>query len=142
MPAPCRSWPTPWIELASLFVDDSPLSADLHGLSAVTLQRRYELDTAVAVPVVVPVHKRHHPLAGFFPAGEWAAWVIRTVFGSPEQGFRVRVVVADARTGERPEHAQFFQATLQRGGAQLFEKPAARRCRYPRGGSAAVFFPC
>ena len=55
MPAPCRSRPTPRIELASLFVHDSALAADLHGLTAVTLLRRYELDTAVALLVVVPV---------------------------------------------------------------------------------------
>ena len=83
--------------LARLLVDHSAVTADLHSLTVVALVRRDELDPAVAVPVVVPVRKRRHPLAGFFHAGEWAAWVIRTVFGCSEQGFRVRVVVADAR---------------------------------------------
>jgi len=47
------------------------VTADLHGLSAVTLLRRHELDAAVAVPMVVPVDKRHHPLAGLVFAGKW-----------------------------------------------------------------------
>ena len=40
------------------------MAANLAGLTAVTLLRRYELDAAVAVLVVVPVHKRRHPLTG------------------------------------------------------------------------------
>ena len=35
--------------------------ADLHGLTAVTLLRRYEFDAAVAVLVVVPVDKAGVP---------------------------------------------------------------------------------
>jgi hypothetical protein len=35
--------------LACLFVDDSAVTADLHGLSAVTLVGRHEFDPAVAV---------------------------------------------------------------------------------------------
>ena len=48
--------------LASLFVDDIALSADLHGLGAVALLRRYELDPAVSVLVVVPDDERVDPL--------------------------------------------------------------------------------
>jgi hypothetical protein len=33
------------------------MPADLHGLATVSLVWRNELDAAVAVPVVVPVHK-------------------------------------------------------------------------------------
>lgn len=40
--------------LPYLFIDDSTVMADLYGLTAVTLLRRHELDTAMAVPVVVP----------------------------------------------------------------------------------------
>lgn len=89
--------------------------ADPLGLTVVTLLRRYELDTAVAVLVVVPVDKRRQPLTGLVLAGEWLTRVIRSVIHRPEQGFRVRVVVADARPGERPEHAQFLQAAFQLG---------------------------
>jgi hypothetical protein len=43
--------------LTCLFVDDSAVAADLHGLATVSLVWRNELDAAVAVPVVVPIHK-------------------------------------------------------------------------------------
>ena len=71
--------------MACLFVDDSTVAADLHSLTVVALLRRYELDAAVAVPVVVPVHKRGHPLAGLFHAGEWPPWVIGPVFCCAER---------------------------------------------------------
>jgi hypothetical protein len=43
--------------LTCLFVDDSAVAADLHGLATVSLRRSYKVDAAVAVPVVVPIHK-------------------------------------------------------------------------------------
>ena len=101
--------------LAGLFVDDSAVEADLHGLAIVTLLGRHEFDPAVAVPVVVPVDELDDPLTGLVFRGKWLAGVIRPILHRPEQRFRVRVVIADARPGERPEHAQFFQAALQRG---------------------------
>ncbi len=54
--------------LAGLFVDDTPVPADLHGLAAVALVGSDELDAAVAVPAVVPVHKRRHPQTRFLRA--------------------------------------------------------------------------
>ena len=50
--------------LAGSFVDDTAVTADLHGLAIVTLLRRHEFDAAVAVLVVVPVDKLGDPLAG------------------------------------------------------------------------------
>ena len=43
--------------LAGSFVDDSAVTADLHGLAIVTLLGRHEFDAAVAGSVTVPVHK-------------------------------------------------------------------------------------
>jgi len=43
--------------LTCLFIDIGTMLADLHGLATVSLRRSYEFDAAVAVPVVVPVHK-------------------------------------------------------------------------------------
>ena len=43
--------------LACLFVDDSAVTTDLDGLTAVALVGRHEFDAAMAVPVVVPVRK-------------------------------------------------------------------------------------
>ena len=40
------------------------MPTDLQGLTDVPLLGRHELDPAVAVPVVVPIRKRRHPLAG------------------------------------------------------------------------------
>jgi hypothetical protein len=48
-----------------------------------TLLRRYELDAAVTVPVVVPVDKRHHPLTGLALAGERLTRVIRPILPAP-----------------------------------------------------------
>jgi hypothetical protein len=50
--------------LACLFVDDSPVTTDLSSISVVALLGRHEFDAAVAVSVVVPVHKWRHPPAG------------------------------------------------------------------------------
>ena len=40
---------------AGLFVDDSAVTTDLDGLTAVALMGRHEFDAAMAVPVVVPL---------------------------------------------------------------------------------------
>ena len=48
------------------------------------LVRRNEFDAAMAVLVVIPIHKRRNPLAGFFFAAEWPVGVIRPVFNSAE----------------------------------------------------------
>ncbi len=53
------------------------MTADRHGLTALSVLGRYELDPALAVPVVVPAHKRDHPLTGLVLAGERLTRVIR-----------------------------------------------------------------
>ena len=90
--------------------------ADLYGLPAVALVGRHELDAAVAVPVVVPVHKRGHPLTGLVLAGEWSPWVVRPVFCRSEQRFGVGVVIGHPWPREGSEHAQLLQPALQRCG--------------------------
>ena len=80
------------------------------------LNRCHESDAAVAVPLVVPVHERHHPAAGVGLAGEGAHWVVRPVFHRPEQRLRGGVVVAHPGSGEGSEHTQLLQAAFQRGG--------------------------
>jgi len=91
------------------------VAADLHGLAIVTLLGRHEFDAAVAVLVVVPDDERRHPLTGLVFGGKWLAGVFRPILHRPEQRFRVGVVVADTRPGERPEDAQFLQSAFQRG---------------------------
>lgn len=71
--------------LAGSFVDDSAVTADLHGLAIVTLLGRHEFDAAVAVLVVVPVDKLGNPLTRLFFGGKWLAGVIRSIFHRPEQ---------------------------------------------------------
>ena len=71
---------------------------------------RDEFDAAVAVSMVVPVHKRRHPLACLVFAGKWPARVVRPVLDRSEQGFRVGVVVGDPWPGEGSEHAHLLQA--------------------------------
>ena len=45
------------MSLTCFFVDDSAVTTDLDGLTAVALVGCHEFDTAMAVPVVVPVRK-------------------------------------------------------------------------------------
>ena len=65
MPAAGGSAPACWIGSTSLLVDLGSLLANCRGGSTVALVGRQEFDSAVAVPIVVPVHKRSHPLAGW-----------------------------------------------------------------------------
>ena len=37
--------------MARLFVDDSPLTTDIHSLASVSLHRSHEFDAALAMPV-------------------------------------------------------------------------------------------
>ena len=101
--------------LAGSFVDDTAVTADLHGLAIVTLLGRHEFDAAVAVLVVVPVDELGDPLTRLFFGGKWFAGVIRSILHRPEQGFRVRVVIRHPWPREGSEDAQFFQAAFQRG---------------------------
>ena len=68
-----------------LLVDDAPLTKDLYGLAAVALMGRHEFDDAVALPVVVPVHKAVRPVATFLLARVRTPRVIRAVLCCPEQ---------------------------------------------------------
>lgn len=90
-----------------------------------TLIGHHELVAAVAVPVVEPVNERRHPLAGSLHAREWPAQVVSTVFGRPEQRFRVRVVIRHPWSGEGSEYSQLLQTAFECCDPQLFEKPAA-----------------
>ena len=58
---------------------------DLHGMAAVTLLSRHELDPAVPVPIIVPVDKRSGPLTGLTFGGKRLAGVVRPVLHRPEQ---------------------------------------------------------
>ena len=69
-----------------LLVDMGSLLADCRGGTAMALMGRDEFDAAVAVPVVVPIHKCCHPLAGLVFAGERPARVVGPVFDRSEQG--------------------------------------------------------
>jgi hypothetical protein len=71
--------------LASSFIADSTVTADLHGLAIVTLLGRHELDAAVAVLVVVPIDELNDPLTRLFFGGKWLAGVIRSILHRPEQ---------------------------------------------------------
>ncbi len=73
------------MSLTRLLVDDSMVPADLHGLTAVALLGRDELDASVAVPVVVPVDERRHPQALLLSTGKGSSRVVRPVFRRSEQ---------------------------------------------------------
>jgi hypothetical protein len=75
--------PAFWVGLAGFLVDMGAHPADCNGGTAVTLVRRYELDAAVTVAVVVPVHKCRYPLACLRLAGERPAGVIRSILTAP-----------------------------------------------------------
>jgi hypothetical protein len=63
------------------------VTANLDGLTGVTLLRRHELDAAVAVLVVLPVDERGDPLTGLLFGCKWLAGVIGPIFYCPEKGF-------------------------------------------------------
>ena len=69
-PTACGCCPAPGMKLASLFIKISSLFANCYCLTAIPLLRRNEFDAAMAVLVVIPIHKRRNPLAGFFFAAE------------------------------------------------------------------------
>ena len=72
------------MKLASLFIKISTIFANCYRHAAIPLLRRNEYDAAMAVLVVIPIHKRGNPLAGFFFAAEWPVWLVRPVFNSAE----------------------------------------------------------
>ena len=69
------------------------MTADLYGLTTVTLDGRHELDPAMAVPMVVPVAECGDPLTGLFLTGERLTRLIRPVLRCAEQRFGVGIVV-------------------------------------------------
>ncbi len=103
--------------LLGFLVDIGALPADFDGLAAVALLGRHELDAAVTVLVVVPIHEQRHPLAGLAFAGEWPVLVVGPVLDRAEKGFGVRIVVRHSWPGERTQHAQLFQPGFKRGSA-------------------------
>ena len=103
--------------LPGLLVNKGSPQAEFDRVAAVTLVRRHELDAAVTVLMVVPIHERHHPLTGLCLAGKRPVWVVRTVFDRAEQGFRVWIVIRHPWPGEQTQHPQLFQPGLERGGA-------------------------
>ena len=73
--------------LAGLFIHDRTVPADLFCLTIMTLLGRHEFDAAMAMPMVVPVEKRGHPLTGMGFGGKGLAGVIMPVFRCPDKRF-------------------------------------------------------
>ena len=121
-PAASAAAPAAGMPLASLLVDASTLLADGICLASMALIGCHEPDAAVAVLVVVAIHKCRHPSAGLLDALEWPAGVVgrysplrgtaSTQCGTaiPSRG------CAHPRPGEGSEHTQLLQAAFQRGG--------------------------
>lgn len=64
--------------------------------SAMSVERRHLFESAMAVIILVPPHKGCHPLAGFLQGVEVPIYqIVRTVFHRLEEGFRMRIVIAD-----------------------------------------------
>jgi len=102
------------VSLACLLVHDSAIPTTLDGMAAVTLGRRHQLVAAVAMPVVVPVRKLRHQLAGFLLTGKWQSWVVWPIFRVAEQGYRARVSFDTRGLENDPStNAQFFQPSLR-----------------------------
>ena len=72
--------------------------ADLNRITVVTLNRRHELDPAVAVLVVVPIDERGHPLTSLLFGGKWLAGVIRPILTAPRD-FVYTVLNSDSEYG-------------------------------------------
>jgi hypothetical protein len=74
------------------------MAADLHSLAIVTLLGRHEFDAAVAVPVVVPIDERGHPLTSLLFGGKGLAGVIRPILTAPRD-FVYTVLNSDSEYG-------------------------------------------
>jgi len=72
--------PASWIGLAGGLIDLNSLLANDLGCSTVSMMGRHEFDVAVAVPLVVPIHKCSYPFACFVLAGKVPAGVVVAVF--------------------------------------------------------------
>jgi len=68
------------MEFPGLLINPPAVFADFYSLAIVTLIGRHKFDAAVAMPVVVPLHKIYNPQAGLLLAGEWLTRIIRPVF--------------------------------------------------------------
>ena len=68
-----------------MLINPPAVFADFYSLAIVTLIGRHKFDAAVAMPVVVPLHKIYNPQAGLLLAGEWLTRIIRSVFNGAEQ---------------------------------------------------------
>jgi hypothetical protein len=75
------------MEFPGLLINPPTVFADFHSLAIVTLMGCHKFDAAVAMPVVVPIHKIYNPQAGLLLAGEWLTRIIRPVFNGAEQRF-------------------------------------------------------
>jgi hypothetical protein len=73
------------MEFPGLLINPPAVIADFHSLAVVALMGCHKFDAAVAMPVVVPIHKIYNPQAGLLLAGERLARIIRSVFNSAEQ---------------------------------------------------------
>lgn len=78
--------------LADLLEDNGLLLSIYGGRTGLTLDRRPENDPEAVVLVVVPVQKRHHPLAFFVLSGQLTTAVFRLVFIRSTTGFRAGFV--------------------------------------------------
>lgn len=63
--------------------------------------------------MVVPADELGASLTLLVFGGQWFTGVIRSILHRSEQEFGVWVVIGYSWSRERPEHAQFFQPTLQ-----------------------------
>jgi hypothetical protein len=88
------------MSLSGLRIDLVTSCAVGYGLATLALVRRHELDAAMAVFMVVPLHKGRDPQAGLLFRSEWSVGVVRPVSDRAEQGFRIGVVIADPWPGE------------------------------------------
>jgi hypothetical protein len=69
-PAEGAAAPASGVPVTSLLGDTGTVKTDFFGLVAMALIGCNETDTAVALPVVVPVHECTHPQPGLFYALE------------------------------------------------------------------------
>jgi hypothetical protein len=84
------------------------LATDGFCRTAMPLLKRNVLDADIAVLVVVPIHKCGNPLAGLLFVAQWQSGVSMPEINGAKQRFRLGIVVAHPRPGERPEYPQFL----------------------------------
>lgn len=115
------------------------VSRRFFGFSAASLAGSKEVQTAVMVRIVVPVHKLIDPVTGFFQRRKSLRLIVGAILQNLEQTFRIRIVVADSWSAVGWCDAQLIQC--RQHGCALHRRSVVGM-QYERFGCEPSLFQC